>query len=266
MSRSPEQNTRMSPSGPSRINSTTASQMPSIRSRSVALFDHRTPAHLDRVGASGHLDDRGTAEVFTESSGVDGGRGDDHLQVRTARQQLLEVPEQKVDVQAALVGLVDDQGVVAAQVAIVGDFGEQDAVRHHLDLRLPAGPRGEPDLIADHLAERGADLLRDPLRQAAGRDPSRLGVTDPLTSGPPRQSFGNWVVFPDPVSPATISTWWFRMASMMSSAQAEIGRAASTASFRPSPDIALHPMPPVPRPPNYRAPAELTPQWRADGS
>ena len=37
---------------------------------------------------------------------------------------------------------------------------------------------GEPDLVADHVAERGAELLGDPLGDGARRDPARLGVPD----------------------------------------------------------------------------------------
>ena len=55
------------------------------------------------------------------------------LQVRPLGQQLPEVAEDEVDVQAALVGLVDDQGVVAAQHPVALDLGEQDAVGHHPD-------------------------------------------------------------------------------------------------------------------------------------
>ncbi len=38
-----------------------------------------------------------------------------------------------------------------------------------------------------------------------------------------RQIFGIWVVFPDPVAPATITTWWSRIAAAMSSERAETG-------------------------------------------
>ena len=54
-------------------------------------------------------------EVLREAVGVDRRRGDDHLQVGPARQDLPQVAEQEVDVQAALVRLVDDQRVVGAQ-------------------------------------------------------------------------------------------------------------------------------------------------------
>jgi hypothetical protein len=52
------------------------------------------------------------SKCFGKAVGVDGGRGDDHLQVGPARQDLAQVAQQEVDVQAALVRLVDDERVV----------------------------------------------------------------------------------------------------------------------------------------------------------
>src|SRR4030095_886625 len=108
----------------------------------------------------------------------DGRRRDDHLEVRPARQQLPEVAQDEVDVEAALVRLVDDQRVVPAQRAVVLDLGQQDAVGHHLDQRLIADLVGEADLVPDRGAQRRAELLRDAFRDGPGRDPARLGVPD----------------------------------------------------------------------------------------
>ena len=123
--------------------SSTASQMawtwsrsssPSSPSSSSARVARPGPvADLDRVGAAGHLDDRCVAEVVGEAFGVDGGRRDDHLQVGPPGQQLVEVAEQEVDVEAALVGLVDDERVVGGEQPVALDLGQQDAVGHHLD-------------------------------------------------------------------------------------------------------------------------------------
>ena len=88
-----------------------------------------------------------------EPLGVDGGGGDDDLEVGSARQQLLEVAEDEVDVEAALVRLVDDQRVVLPQHPVALDLGEQDAVGHQFDEGVVAGAGGEPDLVADGVAE-----------------------------------------------------------------------------------------------------------------
>ena len=65
-------------------------------------------------------------------------RGDDQLEVGPLRQQPLEVAEQEVDVEAALVRLVDDDRVVLPQLPVALQLGEQDAVGHQLDPAAPA--------------------------------------------------------------------------------------------------------------------------------
>ncbi|GAA3301218.1 hypothetical protein GCM10020295_43960 [Streptomyces cinereospinus] len=149
------------------------------------LFEQGPVAHLDGVRPSADLDDRGVAEMPGEALGVDGRRGDDDLEVGAPGQQLGEVAEQEVDVEGALVGLVDDDRVVGAQLAVGLDLGEQDAVGHQLD---EGGVRvhlvGEADLPSDGLAERGVQLLRHPLGDRAGGDPAGLGVADHAADAP----------------------------------------------------------------------------------
>ena len=55
------------------------------------------------------------AEVAREALGVERRRRDDHLEVGPPRQQLLQVAQQEVDVEAALVRLVDDDRVVGGE-------------------------------------------------------------------------------------------------------------------------------------------------------
>ena len=147
------------------------------------LAHERPVADLDRVGPAADLDDRrgptvGVGEVLGEALDVDGRGGDDDLEVGTLGQQLLEVAQDEVDVEAALVRLVDDQGVVAGQQPVPLQLGEQDAVGHHLEQRVLAGLVGEPHLVADRGAELDAQLLADPLGDRACRDPTGLGVAD----------------------------------------------------------------------------------------
>ena len=73
------------------------------------------------------------AEVPGEASGVDRGRGDDDLEVGTGGEELAEVPEEEVDVEAALVRLVDDEHLVGPQHPVALDLGEEDPVGHDLD-------------------------------------------------------------------------------------------------------------------------------------
>ena len=81
------------------------------------LLHQRAVADLHGVSAAGDLDDGGgvalgVCEMLRKRFRVDGCGGDNHLQVRALRQQPLEVSEQKVDIQRALVRLVDDDRVV----------------------------------------------------------------------------------------------------------------------------------------------------------
>src|SRR5690606_17460010 len=74
---------------------------------------------VHREGASRDLDYRGIVEVGGKTLQVDGRRGDDDLEVRPLRQNGLQIAEQKVDIQAALVRLIDDQRVISRQVAVI---------------------------------------------------------------------------------------------------------------------------------------------------
>ena len=115
--------------------------------------------------------------MLAEPLRVDGRRGDDQLQVGSSWKQLADVAEQEVDVEAAFVGLVDDQGVVAAQHAVALDLGQQDAVCHDLDPSLLADPIGESHCVADRRTEFAAHLLGDAIGDRA-RDATRLRVPD----------------------------------------------------------------------------------------
>ena len=64
------------------------------------------------------------------------GRGHDDFQVWTAGQYLAQVTEQKVNVQAALVRLVDDDGVLGVEHRVGLRLGQQNAVGHELDGRI----------------------------------------------------------------------------------------------------------------------------------
>ena len=148
------------------------------------------PALLDRKGAAADHDHRrrplARGEVLREALGIDGGRGDDDLQVRPARQDSPQIAKQEVDVEAALVRLVDDQRVVGLQQRIGLRLGQQDAVGHQLDRGAGLQPVLEAHLVADHLAQRRLQLLGDALGHRTGGDAARLGVADQAGAARPQ--------------------------------------------------------------------------------
>jgi hypothetical protein len=135
---------------------------------------------LDGIRPPTHLHDRRVVEVRGEARRVDRGRRDDELQVRPPRQDRLQVAEEEVDVERPLVRLVDDDRVVAAQQPVVLDLGEQEAVGHDAHGRPARGPVVEAHGVPDDVAERHAQLERDPLGHRPCRDPPRLRVRDRL--------------------------------------------------------------------------------------
>ena len=116
----------------------------------------RPVADVHREHASRHLDHRGrlavVREMRGEALGIDRCRGHDDLEVGTAIEQLPQIAQQEVDVEAALVRLVDDDRVVGGEIAVALGLGEQDAVGHELHVGVGLGVVAEADLVADRLA------------------------------------------------------------------------------------------------------------------
>ena len=148
-----------------------------VRGILVVLAD-RPVADLDRIQAPGDFEDRRAVKMGAEGLGVDRGRGDEQLEIRPAAQQALQVAEQEVDVERALMRLVEDQHRVVAEQGIALDLGQQDAVGHELDARLPAGVVVEAHLAADLAPPVDAEFLGHAAGHAHRRHAPRLGAAD----------------------------------------------------------------------------------------
>ena len=105
-------------------------------------------------------------------------RSDDDLEVGPARQELAQVAEQKVDIQAAFVRFVNDDGVVGAQQRVGLRLGQQDAVCHQLDRGVAAQAVLKAHFEADHLAQRGLEFFGNALGHAGGGYAPGLRVAD----------------------------------------------------------------------------------------
>ena len=134
--------------------------------------------HIDRITSAFHVHYGRIAEVLRKPIGIDGGRGHDHFQIAPLLQQLLEITQQEIDIEAALVRLVDDDGVVRRQPAVGLYFGKQNAVGHELDSGPVADVVVETHLIADQPADLRFQLFGHASRHRARGDPARLGTAD----------------------------------------------------------------------------------------
>jgi hypothetical protein len=133
---------------------------------------------LHRVGAPRDLHDRRTLEGLGKGLGVDGGGGDDDAELGPLETQVAQMPEEKVDVERTLVGLVQDHRIVGAQERIALHLGEQHAVGHELDHGVARGAVIEANLAAHLFAPVYPQLLGDAARDGEGRDAARLGAGD----------------------------------------------------------------------------------------
>ena len=152
----------------------------------VLLLLERAITHLHRKRAARDHDDRRRSvlvlEMLGKPIGIDRGRGHHHLQIGPLGQDLADVAEQKVDVQTALVRLVDDQRVVGLEQGIGLRLGQQDTVGHQLDRGILLQLVLEPHAVTDHFAERRVQLLGNPLGHGRRGNPARLGVTDEVAA------------------------------------------------------------------------------------
>ena len=128
---------------------------------------YRSITHFHRIQASRDFNHRRRCscmlEMLCKTIGINGGRGDDQLQIRPARQQLLEITQQEVNVQTALVSFIDDQRVVLPEQRITLRLGEQNAVSHQLDPRALGQGVIETHLVAYVHAGWRAEFLSDTL-------------------------------------------------------------------------------------------------------
>ncbi len=102
----------------------------------------------------------------------------DDLEVGPFARQALEIAEKEVDIEAALVRLVDDDRVVGGELPVTLRFGKQNAVGHQLDERVRLRAVGKAHFVTHHIADVAAQFLRNARCHAARRDAARLSVAD----------------------------------------------------------------------------------------
>jgi hypothetical protein len=135
----------------------------------------RAVQHLDGEAAAGAVHDGGAAEVRGHRPGVDRRRHHDRGQVRPdGLADELHHAEGQVGVEAALVELVEHHSPDVLQERVVVEAPQQDAGGDDEDAGVRPGGAVEPDLVAEHVAEGRAVLVRHPPGRGPRGDAPRL--------------------------------------------------------------------------------------------
>ena len=80
----------------------------------------------------------------------------------------MQVAEQEIDIQAALVRLVHDDRVITFQLWIIMDFSQQNAIGHEFDPRGITELLLEPHLVTDSSSQLLSHLLGKPAGPRCG--------------------------------------------------------------------------------------------------
>ena len=133
---------------------------------------------INRKSSAWNGVDGNISEEVSKLLRVHRSRGDDQLELGAAFQNALQIAQQKIDIEAALMRLIDDQGVVLTQVRIVLGLGQQDSIGHQLDITALAGAIGKTNLVADKLTELAVQLFGNARSGRPRGNASRLGMPD----------------------------------------------------------------------------------------
>ena len=121
-----------------------------------------------------------------ETLGIDRRRRDDHFQIWPASLDALQISENEIDVETALVRFVDDQRVVGPQAPVAANLVEQDAVGHHFDRRRGIRAVREPYFEPNGAADLCAKLLGESRSHRVRGDPAGLRVAYHAEHAAPR--------------------------------------------------------------------------------
>ena len=81
-------------------------------------------------------------------------------------------------------GLIDDDGIISAQVAIALGFSQQDPVGHDFDIGIPGCALLKPNFIPDRLTGFLPQFFSDATGNRRGGNPARLSASDDAIDSP----------------------------------------------------------------------------------
>ena len=144
----------------------------------ILIRADRLITHFNRIHPARHFDYRRVVEMGRKALCVDGCGSNDKLQIRPPGQQLLEIAEQEIDIEATLVRLIDNDRIVGEEGRVSLGFRQQDTVGHELDISLRTDLIGKAHLVTHRLTHRTIELRCNPGRHRARRDTPRLRMPD----------------------------------------------------------------------------------------
>ncbi|CAH0222388.1 hypothetical protein SRABI106_01993 [Rahnella aquatilis] len=144
----------------------------------ICVIHNRAITHVNRIRPAGNFNDRCMIKMTREPLRIDSRRGNNDFQVGAFWQQLTQVTEDKVDIQAAFMRFIDDQRVVLHQHAILLDLRQQNTVGHQLNEGVFTDLIVKANFITDRVTERGIQLIGNTVGHSTRRQTSRLSMTN----------------------------------------------------------------------------------------
>eukprot|EP00755_Sulcionema_specki_P010928 Sspe_Gene.712::Locus_244_Transcript_1_1_Confidence_1.000_Length_2262::g.712::m.712 len=189
----------------------------------VVLFNLWSVEDLHGEQPPRDVHQRGVVEVLLELLGIQSGTHDNELQVFTLRQDLFHQTEENISGQCAFVGLIEDKNAVPAQRRVKHRLSQQHTVRHVLEksvrprhiLETDGVPTCSPSCTSISVATRVATLMAATLRGCV--------QATPLSGAMCTRNWGICVVFPEPVSPTRMTTWYSSTSFRKSSCASHTG-------------------------------------------
>jgi len=165
-------------------------------------------AHLHGIKTPRYLDHGGRYQNAWRNVPHRCGRSNDDLEIAADFDELFQIADQEIDIQAALVRLVENDRAVLPQLGSPCVSARRSRRSSALSLYRP-NAFVEPHFVAHQRADFGPELVGErapPRKRAAMRRGCvwRCGRRRPRPIS--RRICGNWVVLPEPVSPHTMTT------------------------------------------------------------
>ena len=136
----------------------------------------RQIVEVHRISAAFYLNYRCASKEFGKPAGIQRRGTDDQPQVSPPVQQKPQIAEQKVNVEAAFMRLIQNQGMILAQIRIMLRFRQKNPIRHELQARIRPGFFLKAHLVTHQTSQVAVQFLRHSAGNGSSSQPSGLGA------------------------------------------------------------------------------------------